>query len=512
VRKNYLKVFRGFMSLLVEKLLYYGVKHLGLSGYDITYSRNLLLTALGLSEPFGSDLSEPEKKAIDKLQVPDILIKEIKDFALGKNLAEIGFEDSFAAGLMAVITHSPENVRKKFSNIKKARGIQAACDYLYALSIKNYYIQKTAIDRNLFWRADFSENYLEITVNLSKPEKDNKDIARQSKIVSTAYPKCVLCKENIGFEGTDFKAPRQNLRFVPVKLSGEKWFVQYSPFLYYNEHCIVISEEHRPMKVDKSTFVKLADFVDAFPNYFVGSNASLPIVGGSILSHEHYQGGGHKMPLHNARDYKLFSFKNLDGVKISIIDWYNSAVRLASKNKKQLFDAAGIIFDKWDSYNDEEAGVISKTSEQHNCITPIMRKDGGEYILELILRNNRVNAEHPEGIFHAHKEFHNIKKEGIGLIEAMGLFILPGRLLRQTEQIADILCGNGEYDESLCVHGDMIENLKMQKSSYTSVEAKESVKNYINRACMEILINTAVFKPDEKGRKQFGKFIKFCIE
>lgn len=490
----------------IEQLLIYAKKNLDLEGYDIVYSKNLIMQLLNVYYPYKDCLTQKEIIEIEDLNVPDTFINYLCNYIKENKLANEGMELSFASLIMAILSPSPQAVAEKFYNLIKKKGIKKACNYLYNLSIKNNYIQKTAIDKNIKWRADFEENFLEITINLSKPEKNNKDILKQLNSSSKTYPKCMLCIENLGFEGNISKPPRQNIRFVPIKLCDEKWFVQYSPYQYYNEHCIAISENHHPMSVNKKTIEKLADFVDVFPYYFIGSNASLPIVGGSILSHEHFQGGGHKMPLHYAEDKKVYV--DTKDIKISSVNWYNSVIRIVSDNKNNLFNVAGKVFDLWQNYNDDSCNIVSFTKEQHNAITPIMRKENNKYILELILRNNRTNEKYPDGIFHAHPKYHNIKKEGIGLIEAMGLFILPARLKRQTDEIKNILCGKRKYDEDLLLHKNMIEYLQENnKNNLTEKEADFAVKDYINDTCKNILINTAVFKSDEKGQKAFDNFI-----
>jgi UDPglucose--hexose-1-phosphate uridylyltransferase len=493
---------------LIEQLLLYAQTNLDLKGFDVTYTRNILMQLLKETEPFAGRLSQEEEESIKRLDVPDYLLEKLCQVIKEKKLSTEGAELNFASLIMSLLSPTPENLVNKFNQIKSEQGVRAACAYLLEICVKNNYIQKTAIGKNIIWRADFEDNYLEITINMSKPEKDNRDILRQFKQGSSSYPKCMLCMENLGFEGSLTKPPRQNLRYVPVKIGGENWFMQYSPYMYYNEHCIVISENHTPMKVDKSTITKLLDFIDLFPNYFIGSNASLPIVGGSILSHEHFQGGGHKMPLHNALDRKYYD-KNLKNVKMSSVKWYNSVIRLKSASRKDLFNAASRVFDAWENYNDASCDIVSRTTERHNALTPVLRKENGEYILEIILRNNRTSAEYPDGIFHAHPEHHNIKKEGIGLIEAMGLFILPPRLKRETEEIKGILCGKREYGEDLSLHKNMIDRLcKKYKNTLNEAAADKAVKDYINNTCKDILINTAVFKPDDKGIKAFDRFIE----
>lgn len=493
---------------LIEELLLYAQLNLGLGGYDVIYARNIIMALLKITEHYSEKLSDEEKQNIKKLDVPDILIQKLCDTARTENLAEEGMELSFASFIMSVLSPSPQCLADGFCRIKAEKGSEAACKYLLDISVKNNYIQKTAIEKNIIWQADFDENYIEITINLSKPEKDNKEILKQLKKPSSSYPKCMLCLENLGFMGNLNKPPRQNLRFVPVKLCGENWFMQYSPYMYYNEHCIVISENHTPMKVDKNTIIKLVDFAEQYPQYFIGSNASLPIVGGSILSHEHFQGGGHKMPLHFATDRKFYD-TDINDVKISTVNWYNSVIRITSKKSDSVYIAACRVFDAWNNYNNEECGIIAQTTQHHNAFTPIVRKENGYYILEIILRNNRTSEQFPDGIFHAHPEHHNIKKEGIGLIEAMGLFILPARLKTQTEEIKKILMGEREYAEDLAVHEQMINKLKARQDGFLSPkEADSAITEYINETCKNILINTAVFKPDNKGLKAFDRFMQ----
>ena len=492
---------------LIEQLLIYAQAHLGLRGFDVYYARNLLMAEFKVAEPYKGELSQEEKERIRGMAVPDEFIESLCSIASERELAPEGMELSFASKIMGLLTPSPEKVIENFDAIMEREGIESACLYLYELSIKNNYIQKTAIGKNIKWRADFGENFIEVTINLSKPEKDNREILRQLKQQATSYPSCALCIDNLGFEGNLYRPPRQNIRVIPVKLAGEEWFVQYSPYLYYDEHCIAISMEHRPMKVDSKTFLRLLDFVDIFPHYFIGSNASLPIVGGSILSHEHYQGGGYKMPLHYAADKKFYDCK-MEGVSVSTVSWYNRVVRIRSADRQKLYSVACKVLEKWLAYTNEECEIISRTAEQHNALTPIMRREKGEYVLEIILRNNRTSEKHPDGIFHAHAEYHNIKKEGIGLIEAMGLYILPGRLKRQTEEIKRILCGEREYGEDLEIHKGMIERLLAENETpMREEEARRAITEYINEVCRLILINTAVFKPDEKGQKAFDEFM-----
>ena len=498
---------------LPAKLVYYAKRHLGLEDLDAVYAKNLIMAALNLFEPEDVPLSDTELEEIDGYEVPDVLVWEVMQCAKRQSLCPEGMEESFAAGIMGLLSPAPSALAANFDRFKEVSP-QKACDYLYDISIKNNYIQKTAISKNLYWKKDFGDNSIEITINLSKPEKDNREIARMLAQPQASYPKCMLCVENMGFAGTLAKPPRQNLRIVPVTLDGAQWYLQYSPYLYYDRHCIVFSKEHTPMKVDASTPRKLCDFVREFPHFFVGSNASIPIVGGSILSHEHFQGGGGKLPLHHAGDLMQYQSGRFEDVCFSIVNWYNSVIRLRSENAGQLTAAAAALIEHWRGYNCEELGIISHTGQTgHNAVTPIMRLEDGVYILDMILRNNRTDTNHPDGIFHAHKQYHHIKKEGIGLIEAMGLFILPGRLKRETEEIAAILTGASQ-GAGLEIHRDMISTLKQQAGGIVSpLKANNLIRDYISETCRSILINTAVFKPDNsRARDTFKKFVEDFIK
>lgn len=495
---------------LPEELIYYAKAHLNLSPLDAVYVKNLIIAALKVAEPASGTISKHRRDEIDAFTVPDELFNRVRDAALGQKLCDAGMEESFAAYIMGLLTPYPSTLSNKFNSLMRNQSPKSACDYLYDISIKNNYIQKTAIDKNLYWKADFGDSFIEITINLSKPEKDNKEIARMQQQPPSSYPPCVLCAENLGYSGNLAKAPRQNLRYIPITLASEEWFMQYSPYLYYDKHCIVVSMQHRPMTIDALTPRKLCDFVTLFPHYFVGSNASIPIVGGSILAHEHFQGGAHRMPVHYAADLKSYRSAKHPKVSFSMVDWYNSVVRMRSTDKEAMIQAAAEVISGWNDYNNPECGIISHTKAVgHNAITPIMRFEHGEYIFDAILRNNRTDDEHPDGIFHADKQYHNIKKEAIGLIEAMGMFILPGRLKGQIAAIADILTGNSDDTQGLEVHADMIEKLKQRcAAGITKGQAELLIKDYINDACKNILINTAVFKPDVSGRKAFSAFIE----
>lgn len=501
-------------KLLTEKLIAYARAHLHLQEEDVIYMRNVLLSEFGLSEPYDGVADVSDAVQAD---VPDALAQDLKSFALEAGLCKEDFAERYVADIFGLLTPLPSQINRAFFKLKKAEGPQAACDYLYDISVKNGYVQKTAIARNLKWEYQDGKNKLEITVNLSKPEKYNKDIAKLlTAPQGKKYPACALCKENEGFEGTATHPPRRNIRTVKMQIGGSRWFMQYSPYAYYDEHCILINEEHVPMKVDAKTPDKLLDFVDQLPNYFIGSNASLPIVGGSILNHEHFQGGKHLMPMHHAKLGKKYTSKKFPGLKIGILDWYNSAVQCEGKDRKEVAAFAASVIDAWKNYDCPECSILSHTGDTpHNTLSPICRKVGKKYVFTMILRNNRTNEDFPDGIFHVHPEYLNIKSEGIGLIEAMGLFILPPRLKRQLDEIADILCGAVAYDEAaladpenvLHIHRDMVVKLVKEGLAKDKEEAVSRVRKYVNHVCAGILGNTAVFKQDKAGRKGFARFM-----
>lgn len=503
-------------KLLIEKLLKYAQKFMDLNARDVVYFRNLLIREFKLDSPIAET---PDLSYIDNLTVPDEIVSEVENYALENGIIEDGEQNLYSTYIMGILSPLPSEVNRKFKEIKETQGIEKACEYFYNLSVRNNYVQKTAISRNLMWTYSDGDKYLEITVNLSKPEKDNKEIAKLLSVPKTnvKYPACFLCKENEGFKGTATHPARENIRTVSLTMGGEPWFVQYSPYAYYNEHMIAISESHVPMHIKADTIDKLMDFVDFFPNYMIGSNAALPIVGGSILNHEHFQGGEHLMPMHKAPYLEVKTSEKYPSVKVGIVDWYNSVIRLESADRKAIGDFAKDIISAWEKFSDEDCYIFAETDDvPHNSLSPVFRKNGEIYICDIILRNNITNEEYPDGVFHAHPEYHNIKKEGIGLIEAMGLFILPGRLKKQFKMIADILTGDEKYDEKglsspehpLYIHRCMIKELVAQGLAKTYEEADARITGKVNEVCKNILGNTAVFKKDAVGKKGFNNFLK----
>lgn len=485
----------------IAALLAYAERHLGLDKRDELYARNRILSALGVS-------SYGEGEAGDLPELPDGILQNI--FAC---LEREGVEfDPAVLGerLMDAVMLRPGEVENAFWS-RYEGAPRTATEWLYGYAIRSDYVKKSAIDKNLKWMS--RDGKLEITINLSKPEKNNKDLAKQLKTVSTDYPKCIICRDNEGFEREGFS--RRNMRTISLRLNGEDWFWQYSPYAYFNEHGIAISCAHTPMKLDENTAEHLFDFVEKFPHYFLGNNAPLPRVGGSILMHNHYQGGGYVLPMQRAGIRTPLKSARYPHVKVGIVDWFNTAIRLEGKNRKEVAALAKDIFTAWADYENAALGILPRTGEEaHNTASLIARKTQGGYLLDMILRNNRTSEEHPGGIFHAHAEYHHIKSESIGLIEAMGLFVLPARLKRQLGEIKAYLTGEREYcadalPEDMKIFLPAIGRL-MQGGKLSSEQAENVLRDEVESTCESILDNTAVFKRDEAGTKAFLGFLSAC--
>ena len=407
----------------VEALISYASARGLLDPFDIRVARNKVLALLRIAEPFTGAPQLPES--------PEAALAPILDYAAQSGILAAGTIDNrekLAAEIMGIFTPPPSVIIPRFAALAQ-QSPQAATDWFHALSCDANYVQTARIAKNLRWRTPSRYGELEITVNLSKPEKDPRDIALATATPQSGYPKCLICAENEGFAGDASRPARQNLRLIPMELAGETWYLQYSPYAYYNEHCIVLSREHTSMQIKRATFCRMLDFIERMPHYFIGSNADLPIVGGSILMHDHYQGGRHAFPMESAALLDGYERADLPGMRISRLDWPLSVIRISCAAKQPLIDFADEITDTWRGYSDIASGVLAHTDAPHNTVTPIARVNSrGEFELDLALRNNRTSAEHPMGIFHPHAEHHHVKKENIGLIEVMGLAVLPGRL------------------------------------------------------------------------------------
>jgi UDPglucose--hexose-1-phosphate uridylyltransferase len=492
------------IKVLLEQLICYALKNRLIETEDINYSRNLLLDLLNLVSP--AEIVYPEcSEPIDKILSP------LLDYAALMKLTPSESEtsrDLFAARIMGLLTPKPSQIINQFLFTTNHLGIENATHWFYEFSKKTNYIQCGKIAKNESWHSQTNYGELEITINLSKPEKDPKDIAEALNQKTSSYPKCVLCAENEGYAGNALQAPRQNHRLIPLWLNNEKWFFQYSPYLYYNEHCIVLSETHRPMQINKSTFERLLEFITKFPHYFIGSNADLPIVGGSILSHDHFQGGRHKFAMANASFLHKFHSNDFPNTVIGILKWPMSVIRLQSENKEEIVELANQILLAWKVYQNPELDILSHSAKtEHNSITPIARRKKKLYELDLVLRNNRTNEEFPDGIFHPHKNLHAIKKENIGLIEVMGLAILPGRLKTELSKIIE----NFNQDIDYSIHQDLLKHKEWileLKSKYTSPITAEELKQEVAVKFIEVLENSGVFKQNKEGLNAFYSFIE----
>ncbi|MBQ9276716.1 MAG: galactose-1-phosphate uridylyltransferase [Clostridia bacterium] len=499
-------------KLNVKRLVDYATRKLYLQDYDAIYVQNILLDALKLTEP-----SESEVGDYDFYSVMDAL----SAYAVKKGLIEENEKLLFETKLIGFCMPSPSKVIEMFDDIARYSGTKDATAMLFKLGEDSAYLRRPDLDKNIVWEDSCKRGRIVITINLSKPEKTPEQV-RLAKLAKGGYPKCMLCVENLGFAGNAAKPARQNIRIIPFELDGENWFLQYSPYQYFDEHLIAVCEEHRPMCVTDATFRRMLDFLDMFPHYFIGSNAALPIVGGSILAHDHYQGGKKVLPVFERPVRRHFKIASLPEVDVAVVDWYNSIVRISSKNRAQALEAVNRFYKVWDAWDDVEQNILSHTEKdgekvQHNAITPIasINKDG-EYEFNLILRNNRTDEAHPFGIFHPAIELHNIKQESIGIIEVMGLFILPGRLKAEADQMRDILTGKAPLDfealarddHPLHKHLGMITQLVVDYGTGISeTKASEAITGYINHACEQILDTTAVFKNTEEGQAAFDRFI-----
>lgn len=484
----------------IEDFLLYGEKKLDLNALDKIHVRNALYDEFNTYPNGDYPIAKSEHDVNYFVDYFTALYQK-----QGLDETSIGIKISH---LFDLISPRPSAVYAKFLALYK-KNPRLATSYLYQFGINNYYIHKRDIDRNLEWKAKFKDGpEIEISINLSKPEKDNKDIAKLLKAAPTAnYPKCVLCLENLGFAGNEKKAPRHNIRIIPLKLNGENWFLQYSPYGYFFEHMILVDQKHEYMEISPRIFKILFAFNKLFPYYTIGSNSDLPIVGGSILNHEHFQGGNYIFPLQKARDLFVIKSKKYHQSKISYLNFYNSAIKIQGKNADEIIEIASLILKKWRNYSDKDASIVAKSGAvKHNTITPILRRNNkGEYEFILILRNNGVSEKYPDGIFHVHPKYFAIKKEGIGLIEAMGRFILPARLVRQIKEVNDVVKNRLDEKSYLKKYPDLI-NFKVMINTLKE-NKKMTAEEYINDVGRHILLNTSVFKNDKNGINCLRKFI-----
>ena len=485
---------------------------------DKGYTINRLLELFGLDELEDEVLAayETRETMTEETAVASLeeILSAMLDYAAEHGLLEdntVTYRDLFDTKIMGMLMPRPSEVTAKFKTLLKERGAQAATDYYYKLSCDSDYIRRYRIKKDLKWTADTEFGTLDITVNLSKPEKDPKAIAAAKLAKQSGYPKCLLCKENVGYAGRVNHPARQNHRIIPVTINQSDWFFQYSPYVYYNEHCIVFNAQHTPMKIERATFGKLLDFVEQFPHYFVGSNADLPIVGGSILSHDHFQGGHYEFAMAKAPIEKEISFAGFEDVAAGIVKWPMSVIRLRAAKKERLIELADKILLAWRIYTDADAFIFAETDkEPHNTITPIARRRGNDFELDLVLRNNITTEEHPLGVYHPHAKLHHIKKENIGLIEVMGLAVLPARLKDEIAALENaILSGaNLRKNEVLEKHADWVEEFLPKYEVVNKDNIHTILQTEIGLVFNEVLIDAGVYKCTEEGRKAFLRFIE----
>lgn len=515
------------VQYLIEQLLAFGLQNKMIDEEDIIYTRNQLLETLQVDEPYEHPIP---LASIDVPETATPILEELLDYAADKGIIPentLTYRDLLDTKIMGFLMPKPSAVIQRFHSLKEQFGIEYAANDFYSLCQKSDYIRVNRIARNQKWTYKSSYGELEITINLTKPEKDPREIAALKSAPQVGYPKCQLCIENVGYPGRINHPARQTLRTIPIKLQGENWYFQFSPYVYYHQHCIVFDERHVPMKITEKTFARLFDFLRLMPHYFIGSNADLPIVGGSILNHDHFQGGYHTFPMEKAPiEYEL-SCKDFPNIALGVVHWPMSTLRMQCSEPEQLIELSSRLLSLWREYSDPSIDILAYSKGDdgkmipHNTITPIARrKENGDFEIDLVFRNNRTSKEHPMGIFHPHSEIHHIKKENIGLIEVMGLFILPGRLKEELKAIQALLTGesvlpkDGElYSEEhpLFKHLPWIkELLSIHGSNLSQDQAQRVIRDAVGEKCLQVLHHAGVFKTDPNGRKAFNRFLQLA--
>ncbi|MGN0244017.1 MAG: UDP-glucose--hexose-1-phosphate uridylyltransferase [Lachnospiraceae bacterium] len=488
----------------IKKLVTYGIQTGLTPECERIYTTNLLLEMM--------QEDEYEDVAIDD---SDIVLEDVLagllDEAVKRGIIEdsVVYRDLFDTKLMNCLMKRPAQIQAEFEK-EYAKSPVDATNYYYKLSQDSDYIRRYRIQKDRKWTVDTEYGTLDITINLSKPEKDPKAIAAAKNAKQSSYPKCMLCVENEGYAGRTNHPARENHRIIPITINNSQWGFQYSPYVYYNEHCIVFNGQHVPMKIERAAFEKLFDFVDLFPHYFLGSNADLPIVGGSILSHDHFQGGHYTFAMEKAPVIHSFRVSGYEDVTAGIVKWPLSVIRLQGNDRQRVIDLAEHILDVWRGYTDEAAFIFAETDgEPHNTITPIARKRGDLYEMDLALRNNITTEEHPLGVYHPHAHLHHIKKENIGLIEVMGLAVLPARLKDELELLAEYIVGQKDIraNEAIAKHADWVEEFLPQYENITESNVEEILQQEVGKVFCQVLEDAGVFKCDEAGMEEFLRFV-----
>ncbi|MDE6883340.1 MAG: UDP-glucose--hexose-1-phosphate uridylyltransferase [Lachnospiraceae bacterium] len=492
----------------IRKLVRYGLQTGLITEEDKIYTTNRLLELFQLDEL--EESSDDVSMSVEELEG---VLAQMMDYAYEQGIMtenSIVYRDLFDTKIMSMLAPRPSEVIAGFES-RYEKSPAEATEYFYKLSQDTDYIRRYRIKKDQKWIAPTKYGDLDITINLSKPEKDPKAIAAAKTAKQSGYPKCLLCMENEGYAGRVNHPARQNHRVIPVVINGSRWGFQYSPYVYYNEHCIVFNSQHIPMKIEHDTFCKLFDFVKQFPHYFVGSNADLPIVGGSILSHDHFQGGHYEFAMARAQVERIFTIRGFEDVETGIVNWPMSVIRISAEDSDRLVALADVILNAWRGYSDEAAFIFAETDgEPHNTITPIARKRGDKFELDLVLRNNITTAEHPLGVYHPHANLHHIKKENIGLIEVMGLAVLPARLKDEMEKLAEAILAGADLrkDELLEKHADWVEEFLPGYSQVNKDTVMDIIHKEIGNVFMQVLEDSGVYKRNEEGRAAFDRFMK----
>ena len=485
---------------------------------DKTYTINKLMELLEVDDIEDSVFEEFAKREPMTQESAEAVLEDILEdmmaYAYENGIMKensIVYKDLFDTKIMGCLVARPSEIRAKFKDLYDNESSLAATDYFYKLSCDSNYIRRQRIKKDQKWTTDTEFGTLDVTINLSKPEKDPKAIAAAKNAKQSAYPKCQLCAENEGYAGRVNHPARQNHRIIPVTINNSDWYFQYSPYVYYNEHCIVFNSQHTPMKIERATFGKLLDFVTNFPHYFVGSNADLPIVGGSILTHDHFQGGHYTFAMAKAPIEKEISFEGFEDVKAGIVKWPMSVIRISGADKERLIELADKILVAWRGYTDEAAFIYAETNgEPHNTITPIARRRGEDYELDLVLRNNITTEEHPLGVYHPHAHLHHIKKENIGLIEVMGLAVLPARLKDEMAELADAIVTGKDLrsTETLASHAEWAESFIPKYDKIDESNVMDIIHEEMGLVFSEVLKCAGVYKCTEEGREAFMRFVE----
>ena len=492
------------ISELVNELVEYGCKKGLVESSDKIFVTNSLLELFQVTD-YKVSQNKKEPRSIE------VILNDMLEYAFENKIIEddsITTKDLFDTKIMGLITPRPSEVRKKFLELYK-KSPKEATDYYYQLSKATNYIREDRIVKDEKWAVDSEYGKIDITINLSKPEKDPRDIEKAGAVKKSEYPSCLLCKENEGYAGNAAHPARQNHRIIPLSLCGESYYLQYSPYVYYNEHCIVFNDKHTPMVINRGTFGKLLDFIDQFPHYTIGSNADLPIVGGSILSHDHFQGGRYTFAMETAGYDKMFKIDKFPDVQAGILKWPMSVIRLQGENKESIISASDYILNIWRNYKDEEAYIYSETNGiRHNTITPIARKNKNMYEMDLVLRNNITTEKYPLGVFHPHDKLHHIKKENIGLIEVMGLAVLPARLKDEMHEVEQAIIRHNNLldNKKTASHAKWVEEW-IEKYEITEDNIQSIIQKEIGNVFVQVLEDAGVFKRTAQGQKSFQRFI-----